>query len=185
MIDNAYTGETIRHNDGRVYSVLDTTKIEFESHAVVIGSKTKLTHARAAMPSEVIVTSPGSTEEARYTALGGEVVFINLLPNGVEDAYVPRDAEGNANGQAILEQRYTHVAGDLTSGATYRPNAVPSRLLHEVVDRPTVIKDAWGVGAHQFLDKGATLKADGNRATGIDKAAFDETWSILPPNSGR
>ena len=53
----------------------------------------------------------------------------------------------------------------------------------EIIIIPTCIKDAWGVGAHQFLFKGATLKKDlkSGKVTGIDKFAFDETWEIIEP----
>ena len=54
-------------------------------------------------------------------------------------------------------------------------------LLPEISIIPTCIKDAWGVGAHQFLFEGATLKKDlkTGKVTGIDKVAFNETWEII------
>jgi hypothetical protein len=178
-ISAAYTGETIRHSDGIDYAVLDTTRLNFDAPDAVFGKKTKPTLIRAAKAGEEIVTSPGKVEESRTTAKGGELIFINKLPGGVEDAFIPRDATGAANGQQILDEKYELVGGDINGeGAYFRPKGTPSKLLHEAVTKPTVIKDAWGAGSHQFLGEGATLKQDKDRATGIDKAAFDETWSL-------
>ena len=126
-----------------------------------------------------IVTSPGKVEESRVTAKGGEYIFINQLPGGKEDAFIPRDSSGIANGAQILADKYELVGGNINAeGAFYRPKGVPSKLLHEAISKPTVIKDAWGPGSHQFLAEGATLKSENGRVTGIDKAAFDETWSL-------
>ena len=178
-ITSALTGETVRHSDGVDYAVIDTSRVDFESEAATFGKKTKPTLVRVAKAGEEIITSPGAVEESRTVAKGGEMIFVNRLPNGKEDAFIPRDGSGVANGQQVLDQRYELVGGDVNGeGALFRPKGAPSRLLHEVVDRPTVIKDAWGPGQHQFLDKGATLKTENGRVTGIDKAAFDETWNI-------
>lgn len=174
-----YTGETIKHNDGIDYAVLDVSKLNFEAPEAKFGKKTKPTLIRKANSGEEIVTSPGQIEESRIIAKGGELVFINQLPDGKEDAFIPRDSSGAPNGQQILDERYELVGGDISNeGAFYRPKGAPSRLLHEVITQPTVIKDAWGTGNHQFLAEGATLKIENGRVTGIDKAAFDETWSI-------
>ncbi|MDX2073785.1 MAG: hypothetical protein SFX19_05400 [Alphaproteobacteria bacterium] len=178
-INAAYTGETIQHSDGINYAVVDTSKLNFEAPEAVFGKKTKPTLVRAAKPGEEIVTSPGKVEESRIVAKGGELIFINQLPGGIEDAFIPRDGSGAPNGQQILDERYEVVGGDINGeGAFFRPKGTPSKLLHEVVTKPTVIKDAWGAGSHQFLGEGATLKSEKGRVTGIDKAAFDETWGI-------
>lgn len=178
-ISSAYTGETIKHSDGVDYAVIDTTRLNFDAPEAVFGKKTKPTLVRVAKAGEEIVTSPGKVEESRITAKGGELIFINKLPGGVEDAFIPRDVSGAANGQQIVDEKYELVGGDINGeGAFFRPKGTPSKLLHEAVTKPTVIKNAWGAGRHQFLGEGATLKQDKGRATGIDKAAFDETWSI-------
>lgn len=184
-IEAAYTGETITHSDGIAYQVLDTTRLDFSAEGVVLGKKTKPTLVRAAKAGEVVVTSPGKVEESRVTAKGGELMFINHLPGGVEDMFIPHDAAGVPNGRQVLDERYELVGGDVNAdGAYFRPSGLPNPLLHEVIDRPTVIKDAWGAGSHQFLGEGATLKSEKGRVTGIDKAAFDETWSLTDA-SGR
>jgi len=177
-ITHCYSGETIHHTDGIDYAIIDTGKLDFSK--AQFGKKTKPTLVRLAKAGETIVTSPGKAEEIRYSALGGEVVFVNQLPGGVEDSFVPRTPSGQPNGQEVLDKKYELVGGDLCGeGAFFRPKGAPLRILHEVVVRPTVIIDAYGSGNHQFLGEGATLKKEGEkRPSGIDKAAFDETWSI-------
>ncbi len=178
-INAAYTGETIKHSDGIDYAVIDTSKLNFEAPEAVFGKKTKPTLIRIAKVGEEVVTSPGKVEESRITAKGGEYIFINQLPGGKEDAFIPRDGAGVANGEQVLAEKYELVGGDVNGeGAFFRPKGTPSKLLHEIITKPTVVKDAWGAGSHQFLGEGATLKSEKGRVTGIDKAAFDETWSI-------
>lgn len=178
MIDNSYTGQKIRHSDGVDYAVIDTSKLDFTE--ATLGKKTKDTLVKAAAPGEVIVTNPGTTEESHVTAKGGELIFINELPGGKKDRYIPRAPDGTPNGQNILSEAYELVSGDVNrAGAYYRPKGPPSQILHEAVSRPSVILEAWGPGSHQFLTKGATLKLDNGRVTGIDKNALNETWSVL------
>ncbi|MFZ4540530.1 MAG: hypothetical protein ACOYNL_01815 [Rickettsiales bacterium] len=176
-IENAYTGEMMTHSDGINYAVLDTTKLDFSNSAY--GKKTKATLIKIAKPGEEIIANPGKVEESRVTAKGGEYIFINQLPNGQVDAYMPREADGTPNGKKTIEEKYELVGGDLNAeGAFFRPKGLPSKILYEAITKPTVIKDAWGLGSHQFLGEGSTLKADNGRATGIDKTAFDTTWSL-------
>ncbi|MFO0389295.1 MAG: hypothetical protein ACK502_06210 [Alphaproteobacteria bacterium] len=178
-IKQGMNAQTIKNSDGVNYTVLDTTKLDFDAPEAVFGKKTKPTLVRTAKPGEEIITSPGKVEESRITAKGGEVIFVNQLPDGREDAYIPRDANGRPNGQQILNEKYEAIGDDPNGkGALFRPKGSPSKLLPAAITEPTVIKDAWGPGNNQFLDVGATLKLDNGRVTGIDKAAFDETWSI-------
>jgi hypothetical protein len=179
MLPPPYTPETILHTDGIAYAVLDCAKLDFSGRDVKFGKKTKPTLVRIAKKGEVIITQPGTVEESRIEATGGELVFTNYLPGDVEDVFIPRDAHGNPNGREILSERYRMIGGNiLGEGGLFQPRNAPFKLLHEAITEPTCIKDAWGPGNHQFLGKGATLKLDGTRVTGIDKAAFDETWSI-------
>ena len=178
-IQAAYTGELEKHTDGVDYAVLDTTKLDFNAPEATFGKKTKPTLVRVAKPGEEIVTKPGKVEESRTVATGGEIIFINELPGGVIDAFIPRDTSGVSNGAQTLEDKYELVGGDINGeGAYFRPKGNPSKLLHEAIEKPTCIKDAWGPGNHQFLGSGATLKQDGAKATGIDKSSFDETWGM-------
>lgn len=171
-LNAAYTGATIQHTDGKNYAVLDTTKLNFDSPDAAYGKKTKPTEVRIAKPGELVVTIINGVEESRVTAKDGEPIFINTLPDGKKDTFIPPD------GKKVLAEKYELVSGDPAREATYRPKSAPSKILLEAVQKPTVIKDAWGPGQHQFLDAGATLKQDGAKATGIAKAAFNETWSV-------
>lgn len=77
-----YTGQTVRHTDGVDYAVIDTSTLDFSEAA--LGKKTKATLRKGGSAGEVIVTNPGTTEESRVTAKGGELIFINKLPGGKE-----------------------------------------------------------------------------------------------------
>jgi hypothetical protein len=177
-IDAAYTGQFVRNSDGQDYEVIDPAKVTFNGPEAGFGKKTKPTLARIARAGEEVVTNPGSIEESRVTAAGGEAIFINELPGGKRDEYIPRN-NGIANGQQILNERYELIGGDINAeGAYFRPKGAPVQILHEAVIKPTVILDAWGKEQHQFLTNGATLKLQDGRITGIDKAAFDDTWSV-------
>ena len=174
-----YTGETIVNAaDGVSYAVIDISSLDFESTEAKWGKKTKPTEVRSANQGEEIITIISGVEESRYVCNGDEVIFINRLPDGTIDAFVPRDENNVPNGYQILCEKYELVGGKLEEGAFYRPIAAPSKLLHEIILLPSVLKNAWGEGNHAFLDKGATLKLDSGRVTGIAKAAFDETWSL-------
>jgi len=181
-INSLYTGEIIQEA-GKDYEVLDTSreKISFDNNPnVKFGKKTTPTQVRIAKPGEIIVTSQGKENESTYTATGGEIVFINQLAGGVKDEFVPRDNNGKSNGDDILAEKYDLIGGDRNSaeGAVYIPKGAAVKILHEAVTKPACIKDAWGLGQHQFLETGATLRENGARATGINKTAFDQTWDF-------
>jgi hypothetical protein len=178
-ISYAYTGEVIHHPSGQPFAVLDTARLNFDTPEILFGKKITPTKVRVAQPQEEIVTTLGTIEESRTVAAGGELVFINLLPDGTENAYIPRDANGTPNGAALLEKNYTLIGGDIQGeGAFYRPISAPCKLMHEVIATPTVIAHAWGEGQHQFLEAGATLKYENGRISAIHKHAFDATWSL-------
>lgn len=46
-----------------------------------------------------------------------------------------------------------------------------------VNDVPIRILNPWGEGSTQDLPAGSTLKLDGEKVTGIEKDAFEKTWS--------
>lgn len=174
----AYTGEKILHSDQKAYDVLDTTQIDFKNCTIKLAQKTGNILVRIAIKRETINTIPYSIVESHYTAKGGELIFINSQFNEM-DAYVPRDIHGNPNGKQLLHENYKLIDGNLSSGAIYCPIAKPIKILHEYITQPTCIKNVWGVGNHQFLQEGATLKIESNPITGIDKIAFKETWKII------
>lgn len=173
---NYYEG-TVK-KDGVIYHLVDTNKLTglFEElgRQVEFGKKTALTKAYFAKPGEEIVTRHDSGEETHYKAQGGEVVF----DNGGGDKFVPRDEEGKSNGAQLLKDKYELQRGSLESGdAEYMPLSIPSKLLIGINPDPIRIMNPWGAGSTQDIPAGSTLKLDGNKVTGIEKTAFEKTWS--------
>lgn len=171
-----YEGEI--EKDGITYHLVDTNKLTglFDelSRQVEYGRKTALTRAYIASPEEEIITRHSSGEESRYTAQGGEVVFNN----GGGDIFVPRNDNGEPNGRKVLEDKYELQNGSLEAGdAKYIPAAAASKLLIGTNPEPIRIMNPWGAGSTQDLPAGSTLKLDGDKVTGIEKGAFDKTWS--------
>jgi len=174
-LSNYYEGTV--EKEGVTYHLVDTNKLTglFDelSGQVEHGKKTALTKAYVAAPGEEIITRHGSGEENRYTAQGGEVVF----DNGGGDKFVPRDGEGKSNGAQLLKDKYELQRGSLETGdAEYIPASKPSKLLIGSNPEPIRIMNPWGAGSTQDLPAGSTLKLDGNKVTGIEKAAFEKTW---------
>ena len=178
-----YKNEFINDADGVPHAVLDVQNCDFSNDpSATFGMKTAPTFAFRAKAGQKIVTSQGGNVEASFECKGGEIVFVNRLPNGQMDIYVPRDGAGNSTGEQILKTGYTLLSGDLDRGALFRPSAAPSKILFEAIKEPTVIVDAFGPGNHQFLGEGATLKIAGTSVTGINQAAFDVTWALTDEN---
>lgn len=176
--ETAYTKETLHHPNGQSYAVINTKALDFTGPDAGFGRKTRPIKVKIAKPGEMIYTQPdGHDETPAYVATGGECIFINDTPDGAVDTFVPRDAAGTPIGFAILEAGYTLIGGDIHGdGAFYRPVMKQVPILHEAIDRPSVIKNAYGEGQHAFLNEGATLKLDNGNVSGIAKAAFDFTW---------
>lgn len=176
----SYTGEMITSPDGEDCAVLDTIALDFSRAAQ--GRKAAETLVREAKGGEEIFTrnSAGKVESV-YAAKPGDAIFINL--HNFDDCYVPGHSDGTRWQFSELEERgYEIVGKDKAHGGVLVKNTATFNLLHEAVEKPTCIKDAWGKGAHAFLHKGATLKDNGGgRVTGIDKEAFDATWEITSP----
>lgn len=170
--------EGAAEKDGVTYHLVDTNKLTAVfselSNQVEHGKKTTLTKAYIAAPGEEIITRHGSGEENRYTATGGEVVF----DNGGGDKFVPRDSDGKSNGTQLLNDKYELQKGSLEAGdAEFIPASKASKILIGVNPEPIRIMNPWGAGSTQDLPAGSTLKLDGNKVTGIEKAAFEKTWS--------
>jgi len=168
--------------DGITYHTVDTnaltTLFDQLSESVEFGKKTTVTKAYIAVPGEEIITKHGSGEENRYTASGGEIVF----DNGGGDKFVPRDSEGKSNGAQLLQTKYQLLKGSLEAGdAEFIPATKASKILIGVNPDPIRILNPWGPDTTQDLPAGSTLKLDGNKVTGIEKAAFEKTWSRTTP----
>ena len=147
------------------------------------------TLVRRAEGGEQIETKNSENKvESVYTAQSGDAIFINL--HNLDDVYVPADADGARWKFKDLEKKgYEITREDQENGGVLVKSTTTAKLLHEIIQEPTCIKDAWGEGQHQFLFSGATLKqGDNGRVTGIDKEAFDATWEITsrpaPQSSG-
>lgn len=175
-----YTAETLASPDGIACRVLDSTNVDFS--AAVMGRKSAETLVRCAKGGEFIQTKNAKGEiETEYTAQKGDAIFVNL--HNMDDIYVPGNGDGTRwQFSALSAKGYIVVAQEDALGGTRVKNGASFRILHEAVQEPSCIKDAWGQGQHQFFFKGATLKLnDDGRVTAIDKSAFDATWEIAQP----
>lgn len=175
---NNYCEGTVE-KDGVTYHLVDAHKLvglfaELGTQ-VEYGKKTARTRAYIASPGEEIITQHSSgLETSPYIARGGEVVF----DNGGGDKFVPRDDKGQSNGGQLLQAKYELTQGSLATGdAEYIPVSTPSKLLIGINSEPIRIMNPWGVDSTQDLPAGSTLKLDGDKVTGIEKAAFEKTWS--------
>lgn len=177
-----YKNEIITSPDGIECKVLDESKIDFSNSCK--GRKNKETLIFRANGNEKIETinSDGNVEST-YVTNPGDAIFYN----NKKDIYVPRDSNGIAwQFDKIIDYGYEITEGpyQINNNTAIKVKSTSiAYLLPEIIIIPTCIKDAWGVGAHQFLFKGATLKKDlkSGKVTGIDKFAFDETWEIIEP----
>lgn len=179
-ISDFYTGTVDK--DGERYHTVDTNALVglFDElrEQVEFGKKVAVTKAYLAAAGEEIITSHGSGEETRYTAVGGEVVF----DNGGGDKFVPRDGEGKSNGAELLQTKYELVKGSLADGdAEFIPASKASQILIGVNPDPIRILNPWGPGSTQDLPAGSTLKLDGDKVTGIEREAFAKTWGRTTP----
>lgn len=176
-----YTESVITNPDGVACRVLDTSKIDFADAAN--GQKTALTLVQLAKGGEEIITRNSAGQiESTYTTQAGDAIFENL--HNPDDRYVPGNADGTRWQFSDLRAKgYEIVDTENRNGRAYATirNASQFRILHEVIDQPTCLKDAWGEGQHVFLYPGASLKLNDNGSvSGIDKEAFDNTWKLTP-----
>lgn len=176
-----YSGESINSPDGISCKVLNTNTLDFSNF--VFGRKTIETLVRKAEGGEKIETKNSDMiVEAVYIAKPGDAIFINL--HNSNDMYVPGNPDGSRWKFSDLTSKGYEITGeDHERGGVLVKSTTKSKLLHEIIQEPTCLKDAWGKGQHQFLFNGATLKqGDNGRVTGIDKEAFDKTWEIISPS---
>ena len=177
-----YKEEFISSPDGITCKVLDTDRIDFS--AASEGRKVAVTLVRCATGGERIETknSEGRIESVCVTK-PGDAIFINL--NNLDDIYVPGDADGSRwQFKDLAKKGYEIVGEDQEKGGVLVKRAKTEKILHEIIQQPSCIKNAWGEGQHQFVFPGATLKKDDKgKVTSIDKEAFDATWEITskPP----
>jgi len=180
-----YENETLNDPNGKPHAVLDVAQINYADElTAAYGVKTAPTFAFRGKKGQKIITMVGDNTETSFVCQGGEVVFVNRLPSGQMDIYVPRDKDGKPTGEQILQNDYKKISGGLDEpeGALFQPAAAPSPLLWEAIKKPTAIRDAYGPGNHVFLGIGATLKIAGSTVSGINKAAFDATWAVTDKN---
>jgi len=152
-----YKDETLNDPNGKPHAVLDVSKIDYATEpTATYGMKTAPTFAFRGRKGQKVDTSQGGNLETSYTCDGGEVVFVNRLPSGQMDVYVPRDRDGNPTGEQILQRDYKLISGKLDDpkGALFQPSAAPSQILLEAIKQATVIPNAYGAGNHQFLGSG-------------------------------
>lgn len=172
-----YKEELVASPDGTSCKVLDTQAVDF-SHAVEGRKKTE-TLVRCAVGGERIETKNSEKKvETVYAAKAGDAIFINL--HNPDDIYVPANPDGSRwQFKDLTSRGYEIMGDDHENGGVRVKSTQTAKLLHEAVEQPTCIKNAWGEGQHQFLFSGATLKQDNKcNVTGIDKEAFDATWEI-------
>lgn len=178
-----YTQEFIQSPDGIACKVLDVAGVDFSQS--IEGRKSVTTLVRCAEGGEHIETKNVEKQvESVYTAKKGDAIFINL--HNPEDMYVPGNPDGSRwQFKDLTTKGYEITGEDHENGGVLVKSTNVAKLLHEIIQQPTCIKNAWGEGQHQFLFQGATLKQNENgNITGIDKTAFDATWEITstPPS---
>ena len=175
-VDFHYTSETLVSPDGLECTVLDTTKLDFSRAQKA--RKSAETLVVEAKDGELLQTKNTKGQiESEYVTKQGDAIFINL--HNREDRYVPASPRGTRWKFTDLASKNYIIVGEDDGGVRVENgNVFP--VLHEVITKPTCLKDAWGRGHHQFLFAGATLKMnDDGHVTGIDKTSFDKTWEIV------
>lgn len=175
-----YEDESVVSPDGIPCRVLDVGRVDFTKAQT--GRKSAQTIVRRAVGGERLETKNREGEvESVYVAKADDAIFINR--HNPQDAYVPSGSDGirwkfneiASKGYAVIGQENNDLIVKSTTTA---------KILHEIIQEPTCIKNAWGAGDHQFLFAGATLKKDDKgKITGIAKDAFDATWEIVAPLS--
>ena len=168
-----YTDEVIEF-DGKTFSVLDTEKIDFAGARK--GVKSSLTKVCRAKGTEKIITANSNGVESVVVAEKDDAIFCN----SDIDIYVANTNGVHWHFDEIEEHGYT-IVERVNDDCVYIRSNNQAYLLHEVIEKNSVIKDAFGEGNNQYLYKGATLKKDikTGRITGIEKQAFDQTWMFL------
>jgi len=177
-----YTDEIIE-SEGKTYKVIDTAKLEFLTAKV--GVKSKLTKVYCAKGGEKIETTNEKGEvESVVVAEKGDAIFYN----NEHDQYIPAGEDGKHWKYSEIESHGYSIQehNDEENYVVVRSNN-KALLLVGCVKENSAIKNAFGDGKPQYLYEGATIKKDiktGN-ISGIDRAAFENTWEILPEAEAR
>ena len=177
-----YTDEIIE-SEGKTYKVIDTAKLEFLTAKV--GVKSKLTKVYCAKGGEKIETTNEKGEvESVVVAEKGDAIFYN----NEHDQYIPAGEDGKHWKYSEIESHGYSIQehNDEENYVVVRSNN-KALLLVGCVEENSAIKNAFGDGKPQYLYEGATIKKDiktGN-ISGIDRAAFENTWEILPEAEAR
>lgn len=171
-----YTWEIIK-KDGTEYELLDNEKVGElfnNENNIQRGRKTTPTKIRKAIPWEIIPTYVKNenweyVKEGEITAQEWDFVFQNI--NDEKDTYIPQNFDINEyapkNKWDEIEEEYK----------LFIRKSKPSKLLHEVIQKPTIIIVKKWNNYEQALDVGSTLKLDWDEVTWINKWGF-EAWSI-------
>ncbi len=169
-----YTGEVINF-DGKDFKVIDTSKLDFSK--AKLGVKASLTKIVVAKNDEIIETKNNKGEvETIHKVKKGEIIFCN----NDDDRYCPCYDNGNGWKLEDIEKNGYVFVENKDDCIMIRSNN-KALLLVEFIQENSCIKDAFGEGQHQFLYKGEKKKKDlkTEKITGIDKIAFENTWTIL------
>lgn len=177
-----YTDEIIEF-EGKTYKVIDTAKLEFLTAKV--GVKSKLTKVYCAKGGEKIETTNEKGEvESVVVAEKGDAIFYN----NEHDQYIPAGEDGKHWKYSEIESHGYSIQehNDEENYVVVRSNN-KALLLVGCVEENSAIKNAFGDGKPQYLYEGATIKKDIKTCniSGIDRAAFENTWEILPEAEAR
>jgi hypothetical protein len=194
MLESYYNG-THRSEDGESYTVLDMKRL-YDAREQFVN---QFSWAQRSEPVYVWRPKAGDaiTESGRaaMTAKGGETVFLKKLDAHGKNLkiYIPSGSDGPLNASA-LDEKYNpeipyeprEVNGDpilkaLPEGATVTvrpPKRLPVPILHEVIDRPTVVLNARGQGKHQYMQLGDSLKFEDGECLPLPKAELATAWNV-------
>lgn len=174
-----YLDEYIVNKNGIKCHVLDVEKLDF-SHALD-AIKSEPTIVLRANGNEVINTIINGLVESSYETCEGDAIF----QNSEEDRYVPRDLNGNAfKYDNLREYGYVDVLEEFIYNEYKAKKVVNNRknkVLYQVIEEPTVIKNKFGEHNHQFLFSGSSLVKDNktNKIRGVAKIPFNDTYRII------
>ena len=175
MCEIHYLEEIIINENNIPCKVIDLTGLDF-SHAK-LGIKKTITLVKCAKGNEVIINkNKDGNIESSDIAKCGEAIFYN----NKNDKYIPKNSLGEPYLYHNIEN-YGYTIIKKRKNYCFVKSNNQAKLLVNIIQEPSCIKDAWGEGSHQFLFKGATLKQDLKtlKITGIDGIAFSNTWEIL------
>jgi hypothetical protein len=193
-VQNYYGSET-HHHEGVDYAVLDAKKLyadhEHFSDQFSTAVRCEPVFVWRPKAGDVIKLSNGSKVEAS----GNETVFIKKLdPSGTQlKIYIP-SGTGGALPEATLDEKYQpelayfprnpeadpvlHVLPAAATVTRRAPKPTPVPILHEVIEKPTVILNARGTKNHQYMVAGDSLKFEDGDCLPLPKAELDTAWQV-------